>query len=221
MFAVVFCISVFGNAVYATTEFVVEITANSLNVRDRPSTEGNVIGKLKKGEQVIASPTYSGWAMTLIHGKNPGYFSTKYMKIIKIISSKDSSTLYGGEEEIKCNAISAKLSLSINNVDFKCKENLFGEGYESCSAWFDVAISSDCTKSMRANVACNAEFKYETKYDFMPYRTASETVSDTIYLRFGRGNGRIEVNWQPMAYFENVIMVKLNDGSCSITSIYD
>ncbi len=220
LFAVVFCISAFGNAVYATTEIVVEITANSLNVRDRPSTKGNVIGTLKKGEQVIASPTYSGWAMTIIHGKNPGYFSTKYIKIIKFISSNDSSTLYGGEEEIKCNADSANLSLSISNVDFECEKNLFSEELKSCSAWFDITIRADCSESMRAKVDCDAEFKYEIKDDFMPYRTASETSSDTIYLRLGRGNGRIEVYWRPMA-FAQVIKVKLNDGSCSITSTYD
>ncbi len=220
LFAVVYCISVFGNVVYASTEFVVEITVNSLNVRDQPSTKGNVIGKLKKGEQVIASPTYSGWAMTLIHGKKPGYFSTKYIKIVKIISSKDSSTLYGDEEEIKCNADSANLSLSITNVDFKCEKNLFGKGYQSCSAWFDVAIISNCKESMSANVVCDAEFKYETKDGFMPLR-ASKTGSDTIFLIAGLGNGKIKVNWQPMMIIDHVIRVKLNDGSCSITSTYD
>ena len=56
LFAVSYCMLVFDNVVYANTLFIAEITVDALNVRDQPSTEGNVIGKLNKGEQVTASP---------------------------------------------------------------------------------------------------------------------------------------------------------------------
>jgi len=219
LFAVVYCILAFAGVVYATTLFVAEITVDSLNVRDRPSIKGNIIGKLKKGEQVVASETELGWAITLFHGETPGYFSTEYMKIVKDISSEGSSTLDGDKEEIKCNAESANLSLSISTVDFKCEQSLTGEGYKSCSAWFDVAISSDCNESMSANIACDAEFKYETKDGITPYR-ASETGLETIYLSYGRGKGQIEVNWQSRVILEPVTRMQLNDGSCSIISTY-
>lgn len=219
LFAVVYCMLAFAHVVYATTLFVAEITVDSLNVRDRPSIKGNIIGKLKKGEQVIASDTDPGWAITLFHGETPGYFSTEYMKIVKVISSEGSSTLDGDKEESKCNAESANLKLNILTIDFKCKEDLAGEGYKSCSAWFDVAINSDCNESMSVNVGCGAEFKYETKDGITPYQV-SETGLETIYLSYGRGNGQIEVNWQSKVILEPVIRVQLNDGSCSIISTY-
>lgn len=220
LFSVIYCILAFGNVVYANTSFIAEITVDSLNVRDQPSTKGNVIGKLMKGDQVKASHSQSGWAITLFDGEIPGYFSTEYMKIVKIISSEGSSNLYGDEEKIKCNADSANLDLSISTVDFKCKENLFDEGYKSCRAWIDVAISSDCNERISVNVNCDAEFTYETSDGITPYRM-SETGLDTIYLRYGRGKGQIEVNWPSRMIPDHVTKVQLNDGSCSIISSYD
>lgn len=213
-------IALLPNAAYASSVFIAEVTADSLNVRDQPGANGKIISSLKKGEKIVASPVYRGWVMVLVNGKTPGYVSSKYINIIKLVSSGDSASFYGDEEEMKCNAYSASLNLSITDVKFKCKEDLFGEGYKSCSAWFDVSINSDCDESMTANVDCEAEFKYETKDGFMPSR-ASESNSDSIYLSYGHGSGQIEVYWRPRVILDNVIKVKLNDSSCSISSVYD
>ena len=206
------------NIVYA--KFIAEITVDALNVTDQPSTEGNVIGKLNKGEQVTASPAQSGWAITLFHGETPGYFSTDYMKVIRVVYSEGLYTLGGQEEEIKCNAESAKLDLGISNIDFKCKENLINERYKSCSAWFNVAVSSDCNERMSAIVDCEAEFKLETEDGVEPYQV-SESGLGTIYLNYGRGNGKIKVNWQSGVILAPEINVQVNNGSCSIISGYD
>lgn len=213
-------IMVFAESAYANSIFLAEVTAESLNVRDQPSINGDVISSLKKKETIAASQANNGWVMILVNGKIPGYVSSKYIKIIKVLSSSSESSFYGDEEEIQCNADSARLNLDITSVDFKCKEGLFGGGYESCSAWFDVSINSDCNEGMTADVDCEAEFKYETKDGFMPFR-ASETGSESIYISYGRGDGQIEVYWSPRVLLDDVVRVKLNDGSCSISSVYD
>ncbi len=206
------------NIVYA--KFIAEITGDSLNVRDQPNTKANVIGKLNKGEQVTASPAQSGWAITLFHGETPGYFSTDYMKVIRVVYSEGLYTLGGQEEEIKCNAESAKLDLGISNIDFKCKKNLINERYKSCSAWFNIAVSSDCNERMSAIVDCEAEFKLETEDGLEPHQV-SESGLGTIYLNYGRGNGKIKVNWQSGVILDPEINVQVNNGSCSIIAGYD
>jgi uncharacterized protein YgiM (DUF1202 family) len=201
-------------------KFFAEITADSLNVRDQPDTKGNVIGKVNKGEQIIASSSRPGWAITLFHGETPGYVSTEYMKVVRIIYSEDSSAFDDHKKKVKCNAVTAALGLNNSKIDLKCEENLSGDGVKSCVAWFNVSISSDCNERMSAIVDCDAEFKYETQDGVTPNQV-SESGLGTVYLVYGRGNGLIQVPWSSAAILEPVISVQMNTGSCSIISSYD
>lgn len=210
----------FSSVAFGNSTFIVEITAESLNVRDQPTTKGEIISSFKKGEKIVASTSYPGWVMVLINGNTFGYISSKYIKILKVVSTEKDSSFYEDGEEIRCNADSANLNLNISNVEMKCKEDLFGEGYESCNVWFDITIDSDCDESMTAYVDCEVEIKYETKDGFLPSR-ASEYSSETIYLNYGHGSGQVEVSLRPRVIMDDVVRVKLNDASCSISSVYD
>lgn len=62
----------------AGTTYVVKISSGTLNVRNKPSTSGNVIFKLSKGQQVNLSSQGNGWAKITANGKQ-GYVSSKYI----------------------------------------------------------------------------------------------------------------------------------------------
>ena len=206
--------------VQASTMLLVEIEANSLNVEDIPSEKGNIISSLTKGDQVVATTTgIKGWLMILVKDK-PGYISAKYTKVLKVISSEGTSNTYDDEEEIKCNANTAKVNLDIVNVDFKCKKDLLKESFESCAAWFNVGINSDCKESLKVFVECQTEFKYETQDGLLSSR-ATESNLESVYLTHGYGNTDIEVRWRTRLILDRVISVKLDNSSCFIYRVYD
>ena len=194
--------------------FLVEITAKTLNIRARPSTEAKVIGALKRGQRIIASPATKDWAMTLTDGSSFGYVSTDYMKIVRVLSPSSST-----EEEEGCNAHTADLDLSVLNVDFRCDEDLMGESYESCSALVDVEINTDCEEPMKAWVDCEAQIEYKTK-DGLMSRNTFATGTESVHVEHGSGNMIVKVYWSPPA-LDEVIQVEMLDCSCSMTDVYD
>lgn len=195
--------------------YLVEIKANSLNVRETPSVKGTIVDSLVKGQIVYASPVGNDWAMVFVDGKMKGYGAFKYMTIKSKVSSSEKSA-----EEGSCKAESAQLQLEITSVDFRCKEDLFGNEFESCSAWFDVSLSTSCSEDFEAYVDCNAEFTYETKDGFLPKRTASRGL-ESVFINYGHGSARIQAYWKPNLIFDELMKVKLSDASCSISSVYE
>ena len=57
------------------------VTATSLNVRNEPSTQGAVLGKLSRGEKVEVREQLSGW-FKIGYGTGSGYVAADYVTII-------------------------------------------------------------------------------------------------------------------------------------------
>lgn len=62
----------------ASSEVYKVSSASSLNIRDTSDKNGNVIGKLKSGEEIDVKSIENGWGKVEFGG-NPGYVSMKYL----------------------------------------------------------------------------------------------------------------------------------------------
>lgn len=71
------CFSSLSFVAKAGTPYIVE--ANSLNVRQSPSTDAAVIGKLTKGQEVNVLSIEKGWACITFNRRN-GYISAQYIR---------------------------------------------------------------------------------------------------------------------------------------------
>lgn len=90
----------------SSTPYVVE--ASSLNVRQKPSTDAAVIGKLSQGQVVEVMSISNGWAYIIYH-KSFGYVSAKYLK--KKYGAGSSST----SSSAKSTSSTSKSSSSASN----------------------------------------------------------------------------------------------------------
>lgn len=120
---ILFLTASFSSLAYGATIIIAEITATSLNIRDQPSIEGKIIGSLKKGEKVIAILEHPGWVTVSVNGNIPGYISSEYIKVLKVVFSKNDSSFYGDEEAIKYRADTTELNLNITGTGSKIKRN--------------------------------------------------------------------------------------------------
>ncbi|WP_375748396.1 SH3 domain-containing protein [Vibrio sp. HN007] len=200
---------------YADEILVVEITAEKLNVRDKPSTTASVTSQLQKGQTLFALPVTKGWAIVYLKGKKLGYASSKYMRVLRKHYFDEN-----GEDKPKCNADTAALKISITDTNFECQRSIISKEIVSCSVYYNVALDTTCNEFMVADVNCSAEFIYETENGILPSQ-GGETITQRIYLDYGHGNSRLEVNWNPLLIGDKLTRVKLTDGSCSIQSVYD
>lgn len=197
---------------------LVEIKARALNIRQLPTVKSRIIGSLKEGDQLLASPAgVPGWLFILTKGKKSGYISAKYVKIISVISTRHFDE---DQAETKCNADTATLSLSIDDVELDCDERIFGDGFDSCEAEVTVSISSDCDEELYVTVECEAEFAYRTRDGYFE-QTDSEDESTSFYVSYGHGSTTIEIDWSPYSIFAPVVRVRISDCSCTITSVSD
>jgi hypothetical protein len=83
-----------------------------------------------------------------------------------------------------------------------------------------VSLTTICSEGFEAYVDCNAEFTYETKDGFLP-KIASSRGSESAFINHGYGSTQIQAYWKPNLIFDELMKVKLTDGSCSISSIYE
>ncbi|WP_457570621.1 SH3 domain-containing protein [Desulfovulcanus sp.] len=206
-----------------THTFLVEVKANSLNIRLLPTTKSKVIGSVKKGDQLVASTTSTpGWLLVHTKENMPGYISEDYIELIKKIPTSDNKNKYGqNNTKEKSNANTPILSLSIDDVDFDCEETFLGDdneyGFDSCDVNVSVSISSNCDKDLYVTVDCEAEFIYKTRNGFFE-QTDSENKSKSIYVNNGHGSSTIKINWSPFDITDPVTSVQLKDCICRIIS---
>lgn len=71
------CLSTLSVAAKSGTPYIVD--ANSLNVRQKPSTDAAVIGKVTKGQEVQVIKIDGGWAC-ITYKNDKGYVSAQYIK---------------------------------------------------------------------------------------------------------------------------------------------
>lgn len=93
-----------------TTTYIVN--ASSLNVRQSPSTDAKIIGKVSKGQLVQVLNIKSGWAY-IFYGKLTGYVSAQYLvKKGATSSTQTTSTTTNKTTAQKTTSSSAKASSS-------------------------------------------------------------------------------------------------------------
>ena len=201
--------------VSADMMYTAEVTASSLNIRSIPSNEGRIIGSLYRGQKILVTPMSTEWVKTIIEGNETGYVSSIYLKMVNSDSIKELSSIDDGEK--KCNLKLDNVDLSIIDVNMQCKDSIIINGYESCSAKFDVVVDSHCEEIVDVDINCSAEFKYSTNDDFTPYMTTENNVG-TVYTNSGKGKAVIEVKLIPLPASEPVVKVELVNGMCSVTA---
>ena len=94
-------------------------------------------------------------------------------------SIKELSSIDDGKK--KCNLKLDNVDLSIIDVNMQCKDSIIIDGYESCSAKFDVVVDSYCDEIVDVDINCSAEFKYSTNDDFTPYMTTEKKCGHCLY----------------------------------------
>ena len=201
--------------VSAEMMYTAEVTASSLNIRSIPSNEGRIIGSLYRGQKILVAPMSTEWVKTIIEGNETGYVSSIYLKMVNSDSIKEFSSI--DDEKKKCNLKLDNVDLSIIDVNMQCKDSIIIDGYESCSAKFDVVVDSYCDEMVDVDINCSAEFKYSTNDGFTPYMTTESNVG-TVYTKSGKGNAVIEVNLIPLTASEPVVKVELVNGMCSVAA---
>jgi hypothetical protein len=89
--AVPFVMKLFENitaSVSQTAETTATVTADSLNMRSAPSTSGNIIKALKKGDTLdVTGNTEKGW-VPVKHGNDKGYVNADYISITTATATK-------------------------------------------------------------------------------------------------------------------------------------
>ena len=206
------------NLALAGTTVLAEVTAQSLKVRSAPTTTGDLLGGLKRGDKITATLLDSGWAR-FRHGRATGYIASRYLKTLTVISSPDDRSPAVDAEQ-KCRAATAKVSLKINTVDLTCSENDLGSGYDGCGALFDLVLTANCTENLRAFISCEAEILYQKSDDFLQLR-ATELVSEIVPISYGHASLQTEVFWRPNLIHGSVVNAQLNNASCAVYSVYD
>ncbi len=127
---VLFLAASFSSIAYGATIIIAEITVKSLNIRDQPSTRGKIVGSFKKGEKVIAFLEYPGWVTVSVNGNTPGYISSKYIKVLKVIFSESDSSFYG-DEFMSVQQLNDGRWVCRYYADKKQKWKYFGRGSEA------------------------------------------------------------------------------------------
>lgn len=95
LIASVLLVCLFAFSIGSTKAFAASnsgtVTANSLNVREKPSTTSKVVGWLKKGTIVQIYSTKKGWGEVWFKNKK-AYVSLKYIKLSSSLSFKKDKT---------------------------------------------------------------------------------------------------------------------------------
>ncbi|RUQ25172.1 mannosyl-glycoprotein endo-beta-N-acetylglucosamidase [Peribacillus cavernae] len=73
-----------------TTKYI-NVSAGSLNMRNKPSADGSIIVKLAKGMQVTVYSESNGWAKIKVYGEE-GYVSSEYLSATKPGTSPNTDT---------------------------------------------------------------------------------------------------------------------------------
>jgi len=202
--------------VTAEVMYTAEVIANSLNIRSIPSNEGRIIGSLFRGQQISVTSTSGEWVKMTLEGDEIGYVSSIHLKMVN--SNTDSKFYSIERKKSECNFEAENVDLNINDVNMECKDNITINGYESCSAKFDVSAESYCDEIVDIEINCTAEFKYNTGDGFSPFNETKNN-SGTIYTNSRQGKTLIEVKLTPSAASDPVIKVELTSGMCSVTAI--
>jgi len=212
----------------ADTYMVYRVTADSLNVRQGPTTSSAVVGSVQKHERLVGLRPRSGWAM-IMHKGVMGYVSIAYLDLVDVVDDRlsdgyGSSGSYGGygsyEEEEKCGAHDASVRIDVSVSNFDCDEGIFSEGFEDCEANFDVTLRSDCDESMRAEISCTGTIGYETKDGYFE-KSKTETGWESTRLSYGRGSTTVNLEWRFSTILDHVVSARLKDRSCEVERLRD
>jgi hypothetical protein len=198
---------------------LVEITADSLNIRSAPSPDSEVVGKFFKGRKIFSFVHDKDWFKVLTESNQKGYISSQYTRIITDFSADTLTPHIATQEGVLCDEDTAGLSLTIEDVSFHCKWDYFGNESKGCATEFDVSINAQCDTDINVYVDCEADISYDTKYGYFPSRSR-EYGYDKVSVSSGQGTSSIVLNWNARSYFDPVVRAKLKDGSCKIGKVF-
>lgn len=101
--------------VEASSKIYVKSQVNGLNVRSAATTNGKVLGKINKGQQLQRTGTKGAWIRVNYKGK-AGWIATKYLRTVKPVAktSVKSYTMNASAYTPYCKGCSGKTALGWN-----------------------------------------------------------------------------------------------------------
>ena len=207
---------IINSSLKANTMYTAEVIASSLNVRSIPNNEGRIIGSLYRGQIIVVEPMSSEWVKTSLDGNIVGYVSSIYLKMINTGTTTEFKPI--DDQKDICKPMLSNIKLSIEDVNMRCRDSFEKNGYDSCSARFEVNIESKCLGIADININCGAEFKYDIDNDYSSYETEKSSLG-TIYMDKGFGTTAIDVELAPSKLTEPIIKVELINGVCSVLDV--
>lgn len=191
-------------------ELIARISADSLNVRDKPN--GNeVLAKLTKGTIVIISSISDNWGR--LHFKDSktqkyrtGWASMKHLQVIKAIGDDTYTTSRGAE-----------FTISIDDANLDCREGWDG-GYSACTVEISYSLSTNYNglNDPNVNVDCEADLRWSDASGWP--RSDSESDSNSHYMYSDSDSGSVELDFS--IGIDPAVRVKISDYSCSISGVY-
>lgn len=91
--AATFCLlSILSSASMAVSLDKVEVSADTLYLREYPTTKSRILGSLKQGDIIVTSQSdIPGWLFVDIDN-TPGYISEEHVKLLHVIVSDEQIT---------------------------------------------------------------------------------------------------------------------------------
>lgn len=199
------------------------VTADNLNVRDKPAIDAEVIGTLNKGDQV-AGRIEGEWVKTMLKNKQFGYFSSQFFSTAKEsprkpVSAGKPGTARAGKARARpakaCELDVAKSTITIDSAELDCQEDVVsGVGYEYCDATLNISAAGNCRQDMQLSMDCEVTLSYALGGQYISTSKKSLQKSVQVALDQGEGSTTVKIRWQPEFAVNKVTKAKLLESEC-------
>ena len=216
-------LTLFSLCFYPVKSFASDIRyveASSLNVRSKPNTSSNVLGSLNKGELVIVIGSSAGWAKIgyYVSGTEDfriGWVASKFLSAV----TADTSNNYGYDDD-EMSVSDANYSLNIDDVDFKCREALFDNGFEKC----DIGVALSFTSNYSGNETPKVDFSCDVELGLTDNKGWStkkyDSASGTAWMHYSSGSEHVDMSVRVAGLFDPIVSAKIKDLSCKIDHVW-
>lgn len=149
------------------------VFASALNVRARPSLEGEVVSVLPERSFVLVVGKRGDWLrVRYMVGEDleSGWVSMHHVRIVDVGDGEDDVDRWKGEEEQEeerdeCDEFTAYLSVAVDDSSLKCQRAPYdGGALDRCGLWVSYTVTSSCypTEKIFKRVRCTAELVGKT-----------------------------------------------------------
>ena len=216
VFIVLVFLGYFCNVLAVT---LLQVTSDLANIRE--TRNGKVIDKLPKKSLLALVKIEKEW-INIAYKKNDEpdlKYGWVHISLVKIMKDVSSSKVISGDDCSYAIGTNQQVCVTVKDVQFKCRENFMGTGYEKCTVDVDYFLDTDYRdKPINVDIRCEAKVSYETRNSIIASRKyGDETASHFMYSYQEFGNLSIIVK---LFDFDDVIKAQLSSVECKINYIF-